>query len=129
MAESKKITKKEFYAALKEMVETVEVVGDIASADVIAFIDREVELIEAKAEKAKARAAEKRADGDQLREVVKSVLTDELQTIDAIFAQVEGEDLTKAKITSRLSQLVKADIAEKESIKVDGRKVMGYKLK
>ena len=35
------------------------------------------------------------------------------QTIDAIVAQIEGEDITKAKITARLTSLCKNGIAEK----------------
>ena len=80
-----------------------------------------------KAEKAKERAATKKAEGDELRAVVKSVLTDEFQAIDDIVAQIAGEDVTKAKVTARLTQLVKAEEAVKEQIKVGERKVMGYK--
>jgi hypothetical protein len=82
-----------------------------------------------KAEKAKARNAEKKANGDELREVVQSVLTDEFQTIDAIVAQIEGEEITKAKVTARLTSLVNNGIAEKADVKDDeGRKLKAYKL-
>ena len=67
--------------------------------------------------------------GDELREVVLSVLTDEFQSIDAITAQIEGEDVTKAKVTARLTQLVTAEKAVKDTIKgEDGRKTVHYKL-
>lgn len=126
----KKITKKDFYAAIRGMVENVEMVGDIPADEVLAFIDKTVEQIDAKSAKAKVKAAEKKTEGDELRAAVEAVLTEELQTIDTIVAQVEFEDVTKSKITARLTQLVKADIAWKEQVKDNsGRKVMAYALK
>ena len=127
----KKITKKEMFAAIRGMVENVEAVGDIPAEEVLAFIDKQVEQIEKKAASAKAKAAEKKVEGDALRDAVAAVLTDEYQTIDAITAQVDVEDVTKSKITARLTQLVAADVAEKTQVKEEGtnRKVMGYRLK
>jgi hypothetical protein len=129
MIMEKKLTKKDYYAALRAMVEGIEMVGDIPADEVLAFIDKTVEQIDAKAAKAKEKAAEKKTEGDELRAAVQAVLTDELQTIDAITAQVEGEDITKSKVTARLTQLVKADVARKEQVKDGDRKVMGYALK
>jgi len=116
-----KMTKKDYYVMLKEIAE--------GNDELVAFIEKEIASIEAKAEKAKARAAEKRAAGDELRDAVQSVLTEELQTIDTITSQVEGEEITKAKVTARLTQLVKAGIAEKADVKTDDNKtVKAYKL-
>ena len=126
----KKLTKKDYYAAIRAMVEGIEMVGDIPADEVLAFIDKTVEQIDAKAAKAKEKAAEKKTEGDELRAAVEAVLTDELQIIDAITAQIEGEDITKSKVTARLTQLVKAEIARKEQVKDEsGRKVMAYALK
>ena len=114
----KKITKKEYYTMLKDIVR-----GDSNSemtnsqCELIKFIDKQIEAIETKAEKAKEKAAEKKANGDELREVVQSVLTDEYQTIDTILSQIEGEDITKAKITARLTSLVKAGLATKTDLR------------
>ena len=86
-------------------------------------------MIENKAEKAKARAAEKRAAGDELRGVIKSVLTDEFQTADAITSQIDGEDVTRAKVIARLGQLVKNGEAEKTDVKTDdNRTVKAYRI-
>ena len=120
-----KMTKAMWYDEIRTVVEASEAEN---KDEMLAFIDRQVELLAEKAEKAKARAAAKKTEGDELREVVKSVLTDELQTIDDIVAQIEGEDITKAKITARLTQLVKAAMAVNEQVTVDKRRVMGYKL-
>ena len=122
----KKITKRDYYEMLKEIVLNANVEG---ATELVEFIDKQVSLIDSKAEKAKARNAEKKANGDELREVVQNVLTDKFQTIDAIVSQIEGEEITKAKITARLTSLVKNGIAEKTDIKDDeGRKLKAYKL-
>lgn len=127
----KKITKKEYYTMLKDIVR-----GDSNSEmtnsqyELIKFIDKQIEAIETKAEKAKEKAAEKKANGDELREVVQSVLTDEYQTIDTIVSQIEGEDITKAKITARLTSLVKAGLATKSDLRNEetGKTQKAYKL-
>ena len=122
----KKMTKKDYYEMLKTTVEGIEVEN---KEDLLTFIDRELELIENKSIKAKERAAEKRAEGDELRATVKSILTTENQTIDEIFGQIEGEDLTRAKIVARLTQLVKTGEAKKEEVKSeDGKRIMVYAL-
>lgn len=126
----KKITKREKFEMLKEIIRgDVNVEMTVEQAELIEFLDAQIVAIDTKAEKAKARNAEKKANGDELRDVVQSVLTNELQTIDAIVAQIEGEEITKAKITARLTSLVKNGIAEKEDVKdEEGRKLKAYKL-
>lgn len=128
MAETKKVTKKEWYAEIRKVVEA----ADVENKDgVLEFIDNQVKLLEAKAAKAQENAAKKKADGDNLREAVYNVLTTELQTIDQITEQVviEGEDITRNKVTARLTQLVKANMAVKDTVKTDdGRKVTAYKV-
>lgn len=120
-----KITKKDRYAQIKEIVAAVEIENQ---EDILEFIDHEVALLEAKATKAAERAAAKKTEGDELRAKIQGFLTNEFQTIDDITAQVGDEEITKAMVTARLTQLVKADIAEKEQIKAGDRKVMAYRL-
>ena len=126
----KKITKREKFEMLKEIIRgDVNVEMTVEQAELIDFLDAQIVAIDTKAEKAKARNAVKKANGDELRDVVQSVLTNELQTIDAIVAQIEGEEITKAKITARLTSLVKNGIAEKEDVKdKERRKLKAYKL-
>ena len=126
----KKTTKKEYYEAIRAMVETVETVGTIPADEVLTFIDKMVEQLDAKAASAKERAAKKKADGDELREIIQGVLTADFQTIDSIVEQVGREDVTKNMVTARLTQLVKAEVAKKEQVKEEGtgRKVMAYAL-
>lgn len=117
----KKMTKKDYYAMLLAM----DCVA--ANKELVAFIEKEVAALDSKAAKAKERAATKAEKGDALRQTVYDILTDEIQSIDAITEQVSDPDVTKAKVTSRLTQLAAAGLAIKEEIKVKDRKVMGYK--
>lgn len=126
-----KITKKDFFAAIRTMVEGIETVGNIPADKVLEFIDTQVAQIDAKAAKAKERAGEKKAAGDELRAAVKAVLTDKLQTREQIFAQIEDADdgtLSIAKIGARLTQLCVSGEAIKENIKTETGKKMAYKL-
>ena len=101
---------------------------------IVNFCDKEIAAQGVKAEKAKARAAAKRAEGDELRAAVASVLTDKPMIAEEVLAAMpETEGLTRAKVVARLTQLVKNGEAEKQDIEVvDGdnkkRKIKGYKL-
>lgn len=124
---AEKMTKTKWFEEIKEVVMAAECEHQ---EEMIEFIDKQIELLEAKAEKAKERAAKTKAEGDALRDAVEALLTGEFQSADEITAQLEGEDITKAKVVARLTQLVKAEIADKEQMKdSSGRKVMFYKLK
>lgn len=124
----KKITKRDNFV---DAVNVLEAAGRTDLADVIRH---EIELLDAKSSKAKARAAEKKVKGDELRDAVQAVLTDELQTIAEITEKVEfeGFDGSQAKVQYRLNALVNAEIAVKEQVSVgEGeakRKLMAYKL-
>ncbi len=120
-----KMTKKDWYELIKGIVAESEAEQ---KAEMIDFIDAQLDQLAKKAEKAKERAGKVKEEGDELRELVASLLTEEFQTADALTAQIEGEGITKAKVTARLTQLVKAGVAMKEVMKAeDGRKVMHYR--
>ena len=124
-----KITKRYIYEQLIALSETNEM--ELSMADLKAFAEKEIAQLDKKAVKAKERAAEKKAEGDALRDAVEATLTDTLQTVADVSAQIEGEDVTVGKIRTRLSELVRLGIAEKEtvSVEVDGKSVqrMAYK--
>lgn len=130
-----KVTKKMVLEALIKEFEgreaQYEVEGGVVTAeDVIAYAEKTIEQMADKAEKAKARAKAKRAEADELTTAVLDALTDEYQTRDAILAAVaDFEEVTQAKVTARLTKLVKAGEAHKVDLKTeDGRKVKGYAL-
>ena len=121
-----KVTKKDYFEEIKAIAEGAEVEN---KEELIAFIDKQLETLANRAEKAKERAAKNKAAGDELRAAVYAVITDELQTADEITAQVEGEEITKAKVVARLTQLVNAESIVKDTVKTeDGRKLAAYKL-
>ena len=121
-----KITKVDMFNAIADFIADT----DWERKDeAIEFIEKQIDQLKAKAEKAKSRAEEKKLEGDALREVVYNALTNEPQTIDAITDVVAEScsDVTKAKVTARLTQLVKIGEATKEQVKIEGRKIMVYK--
>ena len=124
----KKLTKKDFYAAIRAMVEGVDTVGEIPADEVLAFIDKTVEQIDAKAAKAKEKAAEKKTAGDELRAEVLALVTDEFQTADAITAALGKEDVSKSKVVSRLTQLIATGEVVKDQAKIGDSKKVVYKL-
>lgn len=132
--ENVKITKAMVLTAVAEYFEGNDFVAEngVTAADICEYANKTIDQLAAKASKAKAKAAEKKAEGDALRETVESVLTDELQTIDQVTAavnEVVDDEVTRAKVQARLSQLVKVKIARKEQVTTeDKRKIMAYAL-
>ena len=131
----KKITKREMYEAIKTGCTTGE--WTVSDVEVAEFCDNEIALLDKKAIKAKERAAEKRAAGDELTDAVRAALTDEFAIIADIAAKVAetyGEDATIARVTYRLTQLVKNGEAENGDVKVEGgegqktRTIKAYRL-
>ena len=131
----KKITKREMYEAIKTGCTTGE--WTVSDVEVAEFCDNEIALLDKKAIKAKERAAEKRAAGDELTDAVRAALTDEFAVIADIatkVAETYGEDATVARVTYRLTQLVKNGEAENGDVKVEGgegqktRTIKAYKL-
>lgn len=120
-----KLTKKDKYAMLLEVLVGVEVEDKSMLID---FVEAEVEVLTKKAEKAKGRTRAKKAD--EMKDVVIASLENELQTGAEILASVllHFDDATQAKVTARLTALVKEGIAVKEQVKVEGRVLVAYKL-
>ena len=137
-----KMTKRNVYEALINLATTGELIyasdeGNVTVTGeaLIAFAENEIALLDKKAIKAKERAASKRAEGDELTAAVKAVMsTEDFEPIAEIAARIEGEDVTVAKVTYRLTQLVKNGEAEKTELTIPAtegskaRKVQGYKL-
>ena len=128
-----KVTKRERYESIKALVEAVGAVEGIDTDGIVAFCDKEIATLDTRAEKAKERAAEKRAEGDELQAAVLAALTDKLASRQEITDRIEGEDVTLAKVGYRLTALVKQGLAVKEEIAVTGedgksKKVAAYRL-
>lgn len=121
MADKK--TKREYFEELKGIVAD--------NAELVEFIDAEIARIDNRNEKAKEKRAEKAVAGDALRDAVKTVIVNATAPITAeeVAAALvnEFEDVTKAKVTYRATQLIKAGKIFKVTVKTeDGRKVVAY---
>lgn len=108
---------------------------EIENEDFVEFCQNQIADLDKKAAKAKERAAAKKAESDELTDLVYSVLTDEYQTIADITVIVAETvpDVSASKVTARLTKLFNAGSIEKEQISVEDsegkkRKCMGYRL-
>jgi hypothetical protein len=112
------------YTKADALHEIMEYMGD--NANVVAYCENELALLESKRVKAKARQDAKRAAGDELQGIVAGILTGDPMTRDDILAAVieaTGDDtLTVGKIQSKLNNLVKFDQASKCTVKTDDKK-------
>lgn len=128
-----KTTKKMYYENLIAYFHGEDV--EIENEDFVEFCQNQIADLDKKAAKAKERAAAKRAESDELTDLVYSVLTDEYQTIADITVVVAETvpDVSASKVTARLTKLFNAGSIEKEQISVEDsegkkRKCMGYRL-
>lgn len=126
----KKATKKDKLLALKAIAQTAENSGitlgfdDITYDSLYEFVDHEIELIDNKAAAAAKRAANKKAEGDALREQIYNVLSDtDFMTTDEIVKALGDEDITSQMVTSRLTQLVSPEVnrVEKTQVTLPGK--------
>ena len=128
----KKITKRERFESIIALCEASNVEGFDYNG-IKEFCEKEIDSLAHKAAKAKERAAEKRAEGDELTERVFALVGNEPMILDDFVAQFdESEEITKGKVQYRLGQLVKAGRVDKVQVAVEGdgktRKLMAYCL-
>ena len=84
------------------------------------FIAHEIELLDNKAAAAAKRAQAKRDEGDALRARILDVMsTEDFMTIPEIVKAIGDEDVSAQMVTARLTQCVKAELAEKDSVSVE----------
>ena len=97
-----KRTKKEKYTDLIALLSTIE-----GTEEFVELCEKEIETIDKKAEKAKERAAEKKAETDELYDKVELVVrsADGAVSINDIVIAI-GEDATAAKVVNRLKKMV-----------------------
>lgn len=103
------MTKKDFYNKIKTLV---------TDTDVIDFCDKEIAALDAKAAKAKERAAKKAAAGDALLDAIAAVLTDEPMTLTDIVDALGMDGVTVNKVSARGATLVANGLAVKTEVAV-----------
>jgi acyl-CoA reductase-like NAD-dependent aldehyde dehydrogenase len=117
--------------AFEDAEGTIHVVTNEALAQ---FAEKEIASLDKKAEKAKERAAQKKAASDELMDAVREALTDEFESIADITAKIDGDDVTVAKVQYRLNKLVGNGEAEKTDLTIPGgegvkaRHIKGYRV-
>lgn len=134
----KKPTKKANYNAILSILSAAEGEGLVLESTEITydslreFIEHEVELLDNKAAAAAKRAQAKRDEGDALRARILEVMsTEDFMTIPEIVKAIGDEDVSAQMVTARLTQCVKADLAEKDRVSVEvagkAKKLSGYR--
>ncbi|MCM1324773.1 MAG: hypothetical protein NC218_11695 [Acetobacter sp.] len=135
-----KTTKRETLAVLAELIAAARDASiegfDFTALE--AYVDKEVEGLEKKAEQARKRAAKKKDAGDQMRDTLYGLLTTEHQTIPDLLPKMqeamEDETISAQKLTARLKQLVDLGRVTKTEVTIPAtedtksRRVMGYAL-
>lgn len=130
MTNSKKITKRENLGTLLDIVDKIEAEGivfeneDMTCDTLREFINHEIELLDNKTAAAAKRAQAKREDGDALRAHILDLMsTEDFMTIKEIVKAIGDEDVSDQMVTARLTQAVRAGLAEKEvkSVEVNGK--------
>ena len=122
------MSKRDVLMALSTMNFEDVTVGDITvtAEDFNDYIASSIESLDKRNEAAKNRAAEKKAEGDQLRAAIKATITGNTKSISEILTALNDDTVTSAMVVSRLGQLVKLGEVEKEDTNVDGRKIKVY---
>jgi hypothetical protein len=137
-----KITKKDCFATITAVLNAakdagITLDGDITYDTLFDFVTHENDLLDAKAVAAQKRAAQRKVDGDALRERIYNVLSDtDFMTITDILNALDDEDISAQMATARLTQLASPEVGkvEKGSVTIpavnDGgksRKVTTYR--
>ena len=116
------MTKRENYNAIKELVKD--------NADFVAFIEKEIAALDAKAGTAKAKRTAKSAEAAvEIREMATKALEDAGRpiTLPELVGAMDGA-YTAAKVTYYIRDLIDNGVIVKEKAKVGDRKIMTYKL-
>ena len=110
--ENKKTTKKEFFGMLKAVVEGCEPAN---MAELVGFIDHEVELLDKKASSRKAGTGKKAVENnnitavivEELRKIGKSTITDLLKKSEVLanYVTEDGKSLSNQKVSALLKPL------------------------
>ena len=117
----KKFTNKDMFITIKALLMGDDV-DDTAptDAELIEWCDKQIDILNRKADKAREKLADKKAAGEELQEKIYNILIEagKEMTADSILEALDTEDLTKKKIIARLSNLVKAGKVVKDEVRV-----------
>lgn len=135
-----KITEAQMFEAIKSMIETgvfqyqaAEGTMEVDSDEVAAFCEKKLDALARKAAKARETAASKKAEGDELTEIIYQHVSEEPITIEDMVAALDDETVTRGKVQYRLSALAKEGRVVKTEVSTTGadgkkRHVAAYAL-
>lgn len=126
----KKTTKREYYEGLKDLI--IEGYTPLEEQDLIDFLDKEIGLLDDRADKESERRAESRAEeGTSIVDAIMGVLTNDRnhpKTSEDIVKELNIEGLTPSMVVARITPLVRKGRVRKVKLKVDKRDLIGYFL-
>ena len=114
---TKRVTKKTYLNFLRALVNYAEESGASVDVDGVTyeglheFITSQLNILDNRATFASKKAAERRAEGDALRERIYQVLdTERYMSIAEIAAEIDDPDVSSSMIIARLSQLSSPEV-------------------
>lgn len=126
----KKTTKREYYEGLKDLI--VEGYTPLEEQDLIDFLDKEIGLLDDRADKESERRAESRAEeGTSIVDAIMGVLTNDRnhpKTSEDIVKELDIEGLTPSMVVARITPLVRKGRVRKVKLKINKRDLIGYFL-
>lgn len=136
MEKTGKITKKDHFNAIINLLNKVAEMDAFADTDVdaeIMFCEKELETLDRRSARSKENAEKKKAEPDEIYDLVSAVISDEFASIQELTNAIGREDVSKGKVANRLAKMVKAGIAEKGEVTEPdllgkNRKVSAYRL-
>jgi vancomycin resistance protein YoaR len=134
MENAKKVTKREYFALVKEIVSAS---GDARAEEINVFIDHEVELLNKKS--AKSGSTKTQKTNAAILETIKTVLSEaekpmtipELMTDARLATYIDGEEtkkMTSQKLSALLTQLGTGEKGTGEVVKTYEKKVAYFSL-
>ena len=123
MTTSKKFTKRDYYSTILNILDTATLPDDSMTIEELKdFINHEIGLLDTRRAASAKRTQNRREEGDILRSRILEVMSAEnFMSINEILKALDDEDISAQMVVARLTQCVKAGLAEKESISVPGK--------
>lgn len=121
-----KLTKAQKYQSLISVLVNNDVQSDLPVSELIEFLEHELELVTRKRTKAAAKKVE-----DTMKDAILALLSTEPQPCNYFVSALteQGfEDVSAAKVTARLSALVREEVAIKQPMKSGKSTLQHYSL-
>lgn len=121
-----KLTKAQKYQSLISVLVNNDVQSDLPVSELIEFLEHELELVTRKRAKAAAKKVE-----DTMKDAILALLSTEPQPCNyfvSALAEQGFEDVSAAKVTARLSALVREEVAVKQPMKSGKSTLQHYSL-